>query len=127
MTPPLSTLNLATQPTLASPGDRQFKLDPVDRIHWRRTTRKRPCPVCHRYGWCEISDNEKWAHCMHMPNHKPMRWRGGGWLHQLQGEVSGPKAEVKVGLNSLWVPAQTSTPPPPLAPALIDQVNRALL
>lgn len=87
--------------------------------NWKRTNRHNHCPVCGKFGWCEVSDDRTKAHCMHTPSAIEMHHRQGGWLHIL---VNSP-ALVATAADLRPVPQL----PQPLAPALVSQINRALL
>lgn len=102
-----------------------FSAVPTERVHWLRTRRKRPCPICGRYDWCEISEDGWLVHCMQVPSDKPMRWRGGGWIHEL-GVRDKKVGNSLQALSSKSACVSTSNPQP-LSLAQIDQVNRALL
>lgn len=112
------------------------------RVDWQRVSRKRPCQICGKANWCEVSVDGQLAHCMRVPGERPMRWRGGGWVHELGGgcHQSGSSISGKVesggnfgesdgvGSSATSVPYQTLPPKPePLSPPELDQVFRALL
>lgn len=48
---------------------------------WIRATKRKPCPVCRKPDWCGVSADGRVAHCMRVPNDRPLP--GGGWVHNL--------------------------------------------
>ncbi len=92
--------------------------------YWRETARARPCPICQHEGWCEVSEDGQWAHCMREGN--GAEWsraggapvRNGGWLHALTGAGlpsrpvpvkeprGGPAAEATDGATQAAIYAQ---------------------
>lgn len=96
----------------------------LTKLTWIRTTRSNRCPVCHTYGYCEISNDSSHAHCMRVPSGIEMRYRQGGWLHILQVSVPATAADLRSKLISIPAPAQKGEP---LLPAQVDKINRRLL
>lgn len=93
-------------------------------VRWLRTSRRNPCPICDKSGYCEVSDDGRTAHCMRVPNAVPMRHRQGGWLHQLAPADDGVTiSDFKASLIKGTSAAEIK----PLSPEFIDLVNRALL
>jgi len=50
--------------------------------YWRPTNRRHPCPVCGHRGYCEMSVNGRWRHCMFTASDLPWSKRQGGYLHR---------------------------------------------
>ena len=48
---------------------------------WVRVTKRRPCPICERLGWCGFSADGAVVHCMRVPSDHPTK--AGGWIHRL--------------------------------------------
>ncbi len=94
-------------------------------VRWVRTTRRYPCPVCGKSGYCEVSDDGKTAHCMRVPSGVPMRHRQGGWLHQLAPSDNGVTiADFKASLLKTD-PAEAEIKP--LPSEMVNRINRAFL
>lgn len=92
---------------LKTPGFRE-------RVEWKRTSRKYPCPVCGRYGWCEVSGDGALVHCMYTPGERSIKWRGGGWIHELRPAL--PNSTVSKAFQAeqpLSVTEQEIKPLPP--------------
>lgn len=54
---------------------------------WRRVTRKDPCPICGRTGWCAVSANGEVCLCMREPSDWPATGGMGGHFHRLTPET----------------------------------------
>ncbi|HEX2913535.1 MAG TPA: DUF3854 domain-containing protein [Chloroflexia bacterium] len=95
--------------------------NPNENIRWLRASRRHPCPVCGHRDWCEISDVGQLVHCMRVPSDKPLRARGGGWLHRLG------LALPQVTLADLRLIPNPPVEFKPLTPEQLDELNRELL
>ncbi len=92
-------------------------------VRWVRTSRRYPCPVCGKSGFCEVSDDGRTAHCMRVPSGITMHHRQGGWLHQLAPADNGVTiADFKASLSK-GITAEIK----PLPPEVLDRVNQTLL
>ncbi len=110
----------------------QSSSNPNPPVRWLRTSRRNPCPICARTGFCEVTDDNRTAHCMTVPSSVVMHHRLGGWLHELIPAEVVTIADFQASLarKAQKSPDTDGTPHlqiKPLSPELIDQVNRALL
>src|SRR4051794_5430204 len=103
-------------------------------VRWIRTGRRNPCPICGKAGYCEVSDDNRTAHCMTVPSSVVMHYRLGGWLHELAPAEVVTIADFQASLarkTQQQEPGENGATPPleikPLKPSQIDQVNRTLL
>jgi hypothetical protein len=53
-------------------------------VRWVRTRKSNKCPVCGEWGFCEVSADGEYAHCMHVESDHPLTHRLGGWRHSLR-------------------------------------------
>ena len=56
-------------------------------MDWIRTNKTKPCPVCGKPDWCEISDDGTTVYCMRAPSPRPSKSPQGGWFHRLSEPV----------------------------------------
>lgn len=56
-------------------------------MNWIRTNKSKPCPICSKTDWCEVSSDGKIAYCMRVPSPHPSKSEQGGWLHRLSEPV----------------------------------------
>src|SRR5436190_15741572 len=76
--------------------------------NWLRTTKKAPCPICQRAGYCEVARDNKTVHCMKVASDRPFAHRQGGWLHahplyfdlEVTTSTSSRATNRKLSLNS---------------------------
>ena len=52
-------------------------------VGFRRVTARRPCPVCGRRKWCQVTRDGRLAHCMWEPRGAVKRAKDGGYIHVL--------------------------------------------
>lgn len=52
-------------------------------MEWIRTNKSRPCPICNKTDWCEISADGVTVYCMRMPSEHPSKSPQGGWFHRI--------------------------------------------
>ena len=64
-----------------------YDLDQVTRFGWVRATRRDPCPVCGRGGWCTVTADRAVACCMREPTGSYRTAQNGGYLHRLTADV----------------------------------------
>jgi len=58
---------------------------------WIRVSRKRPCPVCHRFKGCGVSPDGNWCICVRVSQGSVKPTRNGGYLHWIgSGDRRGP-------------------------------------
>jgi len=50
---------------------------------WIRTNKSRPCPICNKNDWCEISADRVTVYCMRVPSEHPSKSPQGGWFHRI--------------------------------------------
>lgn len=53
---------------------------------WRRVTRRHPCPICGRAGWCAVTANGELCLCMRNESDWPAKEGMGGYFHRLTAE-----------------------------------------
>ncbi len=56
--------------------------------NWRRVTRRHPCPICGRTGWCAVTDNGELCLCMRAESDWPAKDGMGGHFHRLAATLS---------------------------------------
>jgi len=93
----------------------------VARGYWVGTNRRRPCPQCGHRGYCEVSVDGQWCHCMYHASDRPWTKRQGGWLHPL---LDG--ALDAAGDTPTRTAAAVEPTPPAADPDTLDAVYRRL-
>jgi hypothetical protein len=86
---------------------------------WTRVSRRKPCPVCNKFDFCEVANDGLTVHCMRIPSAQPLAFRQGGWLHKTGfGSQEATAADLRpTRINqSLNSPNQDSSVSLPLAP-----------
>lgn len=69
---------------------------------WVRVTQAAPCPVCGHPKWCSVSEDGRWAFCMHERSDHPAK-DGEGWMHKIG--TDGPAPAVKLKARPAAAPA----------------------
>jgi len=98
------------------------------RVGFTRATRKNPCPICGAKKYCQVTRDNRLAHCMKESVGAIKQARDGGYLHLLAHNLS-PIASTATTLQpaNLAVPHRQPTPTP-LAPIEIrDAAYRKLI
>ena len=80
------------------------------RDYWRATNRRHPCPQCGHRGYCEVSVDGRWCHCMYHASDLPWSKRQGGYLHRL-AEATGDDLLGQASREAAWAAAIAMTPP----------------
>ncbi len=78
---------LESDPTPAAPG-LPAEAPPRAMRGFYPVTAGKPCPVCEKPDWCELSNDGVEARCMRIPSRRPWPGAGGGWLHDLSANVT---------------------------------------
>lgn len=63
---------------------RRFELRPL--VGFRRVTRAEPCPICGATKYCQITKDDRLAHCMKESRGSRKRAKDGGFVHVLVEE-----------------------------------------
>jgi len=80
-------------------------LKTINKTHWLRVTKKNPCPICGKPGWCLISADGKKAICPRIESAIPAG--NAGWLHNLSGEIPAITLPIQPERHSLKAPIET--------------------
>jgi hypothetical protein len=62
---------------------RPASLEPRIEVGFERVTARRPCPVCGRRKWCQVTRDRRLAHCMWEGRGAVKRAKDGGYIHVL--------------------------------------------
>lgn len=86
-------------------------------VGFTRATRKKPCPICGAKKYCQVTRDERLAHCMKESAGAVKRAKDGGYVHVLV-EDQGPFNATSPGaiLNTDEPPRRPSAEPTPIAP-----------
>lgn len=57
--------------------------EPRVNVGFQRVTARRPCPVCGRKKWCQVTRDRRLAHCMWESRGAVKRAKDGGYIHVL--------------------------------------------
>lgn len=52
-------------------------------MDWIRVKKTKPCPICKKIDWCEVSADGTTVYCMRVPSAHPSKSTQGGWFHRL--------------------------------------------
>ncbi|MBN1123358.1 MAG: toprim domain-containing protein [Sedimentisphaerales bacterium] len=55
--------------------------------NWIRTKKSKPCPICGKPDWCEISADGTTVYCMRIPSDHPCKSDQGGWFHRISEPI----------------------------------------
>ncbi len=97
--------------------DNRAAFEGIRLVGWQRVSRQRPCPVCSRRDFCEVSQDGETVHCMRVASDRPMLYRQGGWLHGLKARLTATAADLRP-VAAQQVEAKTLVP-------LIEKVELA--
>ncbi|MCP9495677.1 MAG: hypothetical protein MSG64_14620 [Pyrinomonadaceae bacterium MAG19_C2-C3] len=73
------------QRTAGDTGTRR-KFEPRPLVGFKRATRAEPCPICKATKYCQVTRDDKLAHCMRKSAGSKKQARDGGWIHVLIAE-----------------------------------------
>lgn len=62
---------------------------------WIRVNKSKPCPICEKPDWCEISDDGTTVYCMRVPSPRPSKSPQGGWFHRIGEPIACKSRPVK--------------------------------
>lgn len=60
-----------------------------------RVSRRSPCPVCGKFGWCGVSLDGSVCVCMRVSDGAVKETKNGGWLHRLRERGFTPRDRVR--------------------------------